>query len=1407
MMLTRAVRRRQNLRHAIHAAERIQLPWLCPALFSSHTTYTRTNHQRIAHRSPIKKATQSVQLSTNARRLASAAPVPDILDPSYSYPRPTHPLPTAYKLKTLDLDLSSILMIDTTTRAGPEIHEFAKKHRFIAGNAWEVEATLDACLQIHRWDRAMSVLAQLRILYQNDQQQLQRLYNKVLEAMVFDHIWNRTNDNLRKINSWVEAVMDKAGVRPNAQTFALKIKAAMATLQGVKRDRTVRRYWEMAKEHNVDWEVASLREILSDSDLGKLSEISPLEVGTEDQEMDPEESVVTAQDDVISKPAVAPVRETAQKGLGMWALKRSLSLFGNASHLSEWESVKNKDAETREVYSRRRQLQLERDSLVSATERWRVEHEKMMKMGISGHSANGPIGALSWDWHKLLTARIEAELVEVEQAELQTKRTEQDKLRCEYGPFLRLLKPQLMAALTTTTVIQLLTKFGTHNRVRLARLVTDLGRTVEQEVNADVKVRHNKMKDRARQAYGSMDRQAAAARSDLLKSEPPPRQHWSMIQYGKIGSVLCEMLFDVAKIRVTHETEGKKVSIPQPAFTRQMLYSSGKSLTVVAMHPEMAEMLSREPVADLIAKQLPMVCQPAQWKNFDEGGYLDSRNNAVRIKFIDQAQEEYSKAAADRGDLDQMFAALDVLGQTGWRINKDVFNVMVEAWNSGEAVANLPPLEKVFPDIAEPADDASAREKFVYYKSVQARKNEMSGMHSNRCFQNFQLEIARAYLDETFYLPHNVDFRGRAYPIPPYLNQMGADNARALILFDQGRPLGEHGLKWLKVHLANVCGYDKASLTDRAQYADDHMNDIRDAVQNPLNGNRWWLTAEDPWQCLATCHELVRAIDSGNPEAFVSNLPVHQDGTCNGLQHYAALGGDIAGAKQVNLEPGEKPADVYTGVAELVKADIKHDAEAGDELAKILDGKITRKIVKQTVMTNVYGVTFNGAMRQVRKQLDALHPDLNERKLGNSAATYIARKIFKGLGKLFEGAHDIQYWFGDCATRITNSISLAQLEEIEQYQSGDSILPSTKVDKRLKRDVPVFVRETIDQCDFRSTVVWTTPLKLPVVQPYRISRAQSIKTHMASIALVEPSVTDCVDKRKQLQAFPPNFVHSLDATHMMLSALEAKEQGLSFSAVHDSFWTHAADVDKLNILLRDAFIRMHSEDIVGRLAAEFETRYKGHIYLARVGGGTPLAERLAEYRSATHQAISDDMSHISKKDKKNHPERRRQFWELMQEHKRQKLLNSSDPEEQEQGRKMTTAASLYQDFNGEQYLANKTSLGETALGVIPETQSDPEASTVMEALSHDEIDEVHDVDLEASLEPFIDTEITEPSSSRLIFPAATGKQPGKKGVTLRKSLKKTSSSAWVWLPLTFKAVPKKGDWDVRRLKESTYFFS
>jgi DNA-directed RNA polymerase len=47
---------------------------------------------------------------------------------------------------------------------------------------------------------------------------------------------------------------------------------------------------------------------------------------------------------------------------------------------------------------------------------------------------------------------------------------------------------------------------------------------------------------------------------------------------------------------------------------------------------------------------------------------------------------------------------------------------------------------------------------------------------------------------------------------------MGADLARGLLEFSEGMTLGETGLKWLRIHLGNLMGKDKATMKEREEY-------------------------------------------------------------------------------------------------------------------------------------------------------------------------------------------------------------------------------------------------------------------------------------------------------------------------------------------------------------------------------------------------------------------------------------------------------------------------------------------------------------------------------------------------------------------------------------------------------------
>lgn len=85
-----------------------------------------------------------------------------------------------------------------------------------------------------------------------------------------------------------------------------------------------------------------------------------------------------------------------------------------------------------------------------------------------------------------------------------------------------------------------------------------------------------------------------------------------------------------------------------------------------------------------------------------------------------------------------------------------------------------------------------------------------------------------------------------------------------------------------------------------------------------------------------------------------------------------------------------------------------------------------------------------------------------------------------------------------------------------------------------------------------------------------------VQTLLQGVRLVEENEHLPVAIARQKSAFPPNFVHSLDSTHMLLTAMEMDKAGVPFAAVHDSYWVHAGNIDKMNAQLRQVNLTARS---------------------------------------------------------------------------------------------------------------------------------------------------------------------------------------------------------------------------------------
>lgn len=244
----------------------------------------------------------------------------------------------------------------------------------------------------------------------------------------------------------------------------------------------------------------------------------------------------------------------------------------------------------------------------------------------------------------------------------------------------------------------------------------------------------------------------------------------------------------------------------------------------------------------------------------------------------------------------------------------------------------------------------------------------------------------------------------------------------------------------------------------------------------------------------------------------------------------------------MNLTPSEVPQDVYTTVANRVEELRQIDAEKGDQIAIDLDGLVKRKTVKQTIMTTVYGVTAFGAILQIKKQLKNSEFPSNQLM---AASTYLTKKTFFVLSEMFESAREIQDWFTKSARYIAGKNRSQHVE-------------------------------------------WTTPLGLPIIQPYIKEKKPTKDTSIAS-AINSRVVVNSV---KEKNAFSPNFIHSLDACHMMLTSLHCERAGLTFVSVHDCFWTHPSTATIMNRICRDQFILLHSQPILEDLADTFYQKYE-----------------------------------------------------------------------------------------------------------------------------------------------------------------------------------------------------------------------
>lgn len=600
-------------------------------------------------------------------------------------------------------------------------------------------------------------------------------------------------------------------------------------------------------------------------------------------------------------------------------------------------------------------------------------------------------------------------------------------------------------------------------------------------------------------------------------------------------------------------------------FSMKQVTQGVKSWWVLEVSPETSEWLAKAMAnQELLCPQyMPCVIPPKDWTSPKSGGYWTGvlrQQTLVRYSGMTRGMTQEAEGILKKADMGWVYKAVNALQNTGWGINTRVLEVAEHLWRVGNPVAGLPPRENI--QLPEKPEDIETNEEGRKQWRMLAKEvhSTNSALTQKRLNVESLLVMARKFAsEEAFYFPHTMDFRGRVYAMAHSggLNPQGTDMAKGLLQFAEGVALTEpRHVAWLAVHVANCWGVTKVSLDDRIAWVYENEQQILQWAKAPLSDLGWTQAdgGDGAWQFLAACMDWLGYTRHGL--GYVSRLPVRVDGTCNGLQHLSALLRDSKGGKATNLIPAEVPQDIYREVADIVTRRLQQIAVGHDQRAdlaklwlKLTNGAVPRDLTKRSVMILPYGGTMLACRKYIEDWLNKADP----------RAEVITREETEGKKEGEKSNLRVQ-----ALTLITELV----------WSSIKEVVVAADVAFR-------WIKEAAKQAATSGKpLVWETPSGFPVFHFYADHPTKKVKinTEATTIQLHVPSPSNKLLTKDQLSGVAPNFVHSMDASAAHLFLCGCVDNGLtSVTTIHDSYGTHAARMDDLAAILREAFVGMYQE--------------------------------------------------------------------------------------------------------------------------------------------------------------------------------------------------------------------------------------
>lgn len=603
---------------------------------------------------------------------------------------------------------------------------------------------------------------------------------------------------------------------------------------------------------------------------------------------------------------------------------------------------------------------------------------------------------------------------------------------------------------------------------------------------------------------------------------------WSNGNVLQVGYYLIDRLIEAGMLRMSKRHESKdNIEVTLSLTERAESFVTQISEFVIEMAPYWT----------------PCVEPPKDWTSLDDGGYHTNEMRSLDPYMVHTHGS--ARRFFETADLTQEYKCINALQRTKWRVNARMVDIITNVSYHHDMKEIMMQADMPKPHRPSFLDGGMKEEEMTEAQSKQFKqwKREMASWHTDEKLRKLKgyrfgqsMQVARKFMYEpAIYFVYFRDFRGRYYVKTNGISPQGSDLQKALIEFGDGKPLLTKGAKdWFMITGANRFGVDKVTYEDRIKWVQDNEHLILDWAAHPVDSSDW-MKADKPLQFLAWCLEYADWKKYG--DKFQSRVAAGMDGSCNGLQNFSAMLRDPVGGRAVNLLPSKLPNDIYQMVADrATQLLLAAEEDEHGYRSAWLQHVLTRSLVKRSVMTLPYGskrtsckdFIISDYLKQGKfRELDPKHYE--------PAAAYLSFKVWEAIGDVVVKAREAMDWLQQAARTI--------------IKAGDE------------------------------TIRWTTPTGFPVVQVYFCQEVHRINTKLAGNMKIRiQKETDETNINRHKNGIAPNFVHSLDASHLTAATLACVDLGITdFHMVHDDYGVHCAHAEELYRSIRTTFVDMYQQ--------------------------------------------------------------------------------------------------------------------------------------------------------------------------------------------------------------------------------------